>query len=212
MASSIIHLAIASELTKRHIFKDTDRLKLGSILPDASDDRNKSHLRVLMAEKNMTAYDPNRFRELFGELILSDDLYLGYYLHLVQDILYRHFVYDEYHWDPQIPGNVERLHRDYRISNYHVISKYQLEKRLLIPDDLHEEPLFRMANFNAENQIRFVLECFEPVDFDDVFFFTAEMADEFIGRAAAFCLKEIETLEQGGQGMDAYEFGWAVKQ
>ncbi|SFP84429.1 hypothetical protein SAMN04487928_109119 [Butyrivibrio proteoclasticus] len=37
----------------------------------------------------------------------QDDLYLGYYLHLVQDMCYRHFVYDKYHWNPMIPGNVE---------------------------------------------------------------------------------------------------------
>lgn len=29
--------------------------------------------------------------------MLKDDLYLGYYLHLVQDALYRNFVYDRYH-------------------------------------------------------------------------------------------------------------------
>ena len=56
----------------------------------------------------------------------EDDFYLGYYLHLVQDVLYRRFVYDKYHWNPMIPGNVERLHRDYAIVNGYIIKKYNL--------------------------------------------------------------------------------------
>ncbi len=35
MASSIIHLAITSELTKHYDFSNIDRLKFGAILPDA---------------------------------------------------------------------------------------------------------------------------------------------------------------------------------
>ena len=37
MASIIIHLAVTNELTKRHKFKDTARLRFGAILPDAGD-------------------------------------------------------------------------------------------------------------------------------------------------------------------------------
>lgn len=53
----------------------------------------------------------------------TDDLYLGYYLHLVQDICYRHFVYDKYKWNPMIPGNVEKLHKDYSIINIYVATR-----------------------------------------------------------------------------------------
>ena len=43
----------------------------------------------------------------------QDDLYLGYYLHLVQDLYYRNYLYVENHWNSAIPGNVEKLHHDY---------------------------------------------------------------------------------------------------
>ncbi|SDB67582.1 hypothetical protein [Butyrivibrio sp. INlla16] len=44
MASSIIHLAVTNELTKRYEFKDEGRLKFGAILPDAGNG-NASHLK-----------------------------------------------------------------------------------------------------------------------------------------------------------------------
>ena len=35
MASSIMHLAVINELTKKFTFKDESRLKFGAVLPDA---------------------------------------------------------------------------------------------------------------------------------------------------------------------------------
>ena len=210
MASSMIHLAIASELTKRHTFHDIDRLRLGSILPDASGEKVNSHLKILIYGGTQKTLDINRFRQLFGNLLLTDDLYLGYYLHLAQDILFRHFIYGDYHWDPHIPGNVARLHRDYQISNYCVASKYGLGKNISVPDDIYEEPLCGLADFHIQDLVDFLTECFEPVGFSDTFFFTTEMADEFIGRAVPFCLEELERLERGQPGLDAKQLGCAV--
>jgi hypothetical protein len=123
MASSIIHLAITNELTKKYEFKDIARLKLGACLPD-SGKGNSSHLKKSIWGGNKKVYDFEYFRLKFGDLMKSDDLYLGYYLHLIQDICYRHFMYDKYKWNPTIPGNVERLHNDYAIINHYVAVKY----------------------------------------------------------------------------------------
>ena len=38
-------------------------------------------------------------------------------MHLVQDILFPHFVYDDYKWNPVPGGNIERLHKDYGLIN-----------------------------------------------------------------------------------------------
>ena len=85
MASSIIHLAVTKELTKRYKFKDENRLKFGAILPDAGRGKD-SHVKKAVWGLNKRVYDFERFRAEYGELMKSDDLYLGYYLHLVQDI------------------------------------------------------------------------------------------------------------------------------
>ena len=113
MASRIIHLAITNGLIKNYQFKDANRLKFGAILPDvyaAGKSTADSHFKIGVCGNNKRTYDFTRFKALFSDLMKNDDLYLGYYLHLVQDILFRHYVYDEYHWNPTVPGNVERLH------------------------------------------------------------------------------------------------------
>ncbi len=211
MASSIIHLAITNELTKQYEFKNVDRLKLGSVLPDASDNSNNTHLKISTCGYNKKTYDFDKFRSMFGNLLLKDDLYLGYYLHLVQDILFRHFVYDEYNWNPLIAGNIDRLHRDYQISNYYVVTKYKLDSNLSVPDKFNEEPICKLGIDDVDSFVENVAAYFKPVDFDDTFFFTTKMADEFIEKAVVFSLKEIEKLEHFEKGISAYEYGWHTK-
>ena len=36
-------------------------------------------------------------------------------MHLVQDLVYCRFAYEEHHWNPTLPGNVDRLHNDYAL-------------------------------------------------------------------------------------------------
>ena len=93
MASIIMHLAVTSEVAKNYKFKNMDRLMFGATLPDASKGK-AAHLHKFVWGYNKKVYDFEFYREKFGELMKTDDLYLGYYLHLVQDICYRHFVYD----------------------------------------------------------------------------------------------------------------------
>ena len=84
----------------------------------------------------------------------QDELYLGYYLHLIQDIIYRHFVYDKYHWNPLIPSNVEKLHRDYAIGNYYVVQKYRLKNEVIIPADFDEEPINQICTFDLDSLVQ----------------------------------------------------------
>lgn len=105
MASSMIHLAITKGLTEERETKALERLFLGSILPDGAVSGN-SHLKKCLTDNDFT-YDLEFFRTRFGEQMQKDPLYLGYYLHLVQDLFFRNFIYGEYHFDSSIPGNVE---------------------------------------------------------------------------------------------------------
>ena len=92
MASSIAHLAVINELTKRYSFGNINRLKLGAVIVDAGYNGN-SHLKIKVFDGLKNSYDFNSFRQIFGRKMREDDFYLGYYLHLVQDALYRHIVY-----------------------------------------------------------------------------------------------------------------------
>ena len=212
MASSIVHLAIICELAKRISFSDINRLKFGALVVDAGVGGNitgDSHLKVYVMEGKKKTYDFDRYREWFGERMLYDDLYLGYYLHLVQDALYRRFVYDRYHWNPTIPGNVERLHKDYAIVNHYVISKYDLKNDIVVPPGFDSEDLTRITAFDTERLMNELEVFFKPVEEEPVFFFTKEMSDEFITEAVEYCSKETEKIRRGEAGIDMLEYAWS---
>lgn len=207
MASSIIHYAIICELIKKRQFNNPDRLRFGSILVDAGYNGN-SHLKISVAGGHKKTYDFNGFRSMYGKLMKEDDLYLGYYLHLVQDVIYRHFVYDKYHWNPLIPGNVERLHRDYAIGNHHVIQKYNLKNEIIVPAGFEKEPINQLCTFDIEGLIQNMNTYFLPVKDDDIFFFTTGMADEYITEAVDFCIQELDNLDNQKEGIDGYKVAW----
>ena len=209
MASSIIHLAVTNELIKHHAFKDENRLKFGAILPDAGKGK-AGHLNKYIWGRNKKSYDFELFRDKFGELMRQDDLYLGYYLHLVQDICYRHFVYDKYHWNPMIPGNVEKLHNDYSIINYYVTEKYDLKNDIVAPKDFERESINDLCVYDVNWLMESMGEYFKKVD-GDIFFFTREMADEYIAEAVELCLKELSAFMNGGKLIESYDNAWDNK-
>ena len=211
MASSIVHLAITNELTKRLSFSDTNRLKFGAVVVDAGIGGNmygNAHMKVNVLDDKMKTYDFDRYRELFGERMLQDDLYMGYYLHLVQDSLYRHYVYDRYHWNPTIPGNMEHLHKDYQIVNQYIISKYQLKNDLSVPEGFEEEAINQISSFDTEKLMQDMNSYFLPVEEEPIFFFTKEMSDEFIGETVEYCANEVKKLRNGEPGIDMLTYAW----
>lgn len=207
MASSIIHYAITCELIKRRQFKNPDRLKLGSILVDAGYNGN-SHMKISVAGGHKKTYDFEGYRSIYGELMKEDDLYLGYYLHLVQDVIYRHFVYDKYHWNPLIPGNVEKLHKDYAIGNYYVVQKYNLKNEITIPANFEKEPINQICAFDLDGLVQNMNSYYVPIEDDDIFFFTKEMTDEYITEAVEYCIQELDNLDSQKEGTDGYISAW----
>ena len=206
MASSVVHLAITNELSGKIDFNDINRLKFGAVIADAGI-YGKSHLKINVSD-GKKSYDFDRYRRMFGERVLSDDLYLGYYLHLVQDALYRHYVYDRYHWDPLIPGNVELLHKDYSIVNHYVVTKYQLKNDLVVPKGFEKEDINQIDTFDIERLMLDMRSYFRLVEEEKIYFFTKEMSDEYIEEAIDFCLKEVENIRNGLPGIDMIEYAW----
>lgn len=208
MASSIVHLAVIKELAGSYRFTDESRLKFGVILPDGGIGTG-SHLKIKISDTQKHTYNLDRYRAKFGERMKKDDLYLGYYLHLVQDLCFRHFVYDTHHWDPMPPGNVERLHKDYAIVNHYVVEKYGLVNDLMVPEGFACEEINTLCEFDLEEHMESIRTYFEKVEDGEIFFFTKEMTDEYIVEAAATCAKELEALQNGGRLIDAYENAWS---
>lgn len=212
MASSTVHLAIIEELLRKRKFNDPDKLRFGVVLPDFRKGGN-SHFSKHFGVGTKKTNDLNGFREMFLEKMRTDDLYLGYYLHLFQDIGYRHFVYDVHGWDPIREGNVERLHNDYAIVNPYIVSKYGLKKEMAVPDGFFKEPLSKIAEFDIDMLLKSMKEFVTTKTEGEIFFFTHEMTDTFIADSVKACMEELDRLDRGEPMADSDALAWekAVK-
>lgn len=211
MASRIIHLAITNELSQQYNFSNIDRLYFGTIIPDgvsSCQDYILSHFKLRISDTGKRSYNLTEYKEKFGNLLKADDLYFGYYLHLIQDLLYRHFMYDRYHWNPKPDGNIERLHDDYKQINAYVISKYGLHSDIHVPNGFASEKINEIADFEPDRFIQELKNDFERIEYKERFFFTDNMVDEYIQWAVEYCKKELAALENGSYYFDEYEWSW----
>lgn len=212
MASRVMHLAIAAEIIKQVPIKDVNRFRLGIILPDAYNHNvqtaNNSHLKYTTANGTKKTYKLDWFRKTYAEQLKKDDLYLGYYLHLIQDTIFRYFMYSLYKWDPYPKGNTERLHNDYRLLNNYVIDRYKLPDSLVIPDRIQKEPIFDIYPFDTEQLSTDFKTDFESYNNGYAFFFTKEMTDEFIKMATEKCIAEIKAINNGKSVINELKWAW----
>ena len=145
MASRILHLAAAKLILDEHPAADEKRFRLGSILPDAGE-RVSAHFRVRIDGGTKTMMALGGFRARFADK-MDDPLYLGYYLHLVQDIVFRKVFYLDHGWKVDSPQKVERLYDDYRILNTWAIEKFALREDLTAPENFSAEPICAVSDF-----------------------------------------------------------------
>ena len=199
MASSMMHMAVAKSFADQ--IENPNLLYLGCVLVDAGG--QESHFRA-RTEDGRKFYDLNRFRAAYGDRLLTDDFALGYYMHLIQDMTYRTFVYQEHGWNPRLTGNVERLYNDYRLLNTHLAEKYDFGS-LALPEAIRNHPLL---SERAESVLVEMQSQFEPYREGEYFFLTPAMAAEYIGRTAEVCKKELAALREGRYAIDPMEYAY----
>ena len=210
MSSRIVHLAIAGEINKIHPLPEPERFSLGSILPDACPDK-KAHYRKLLAEGTRRTLDLSGFRGLYGDRLLSDSLYLGYYLHLLQDILFRNEIYEVVGFDPRPAGNIPQLHLDYRLTNRYVINKYGLTNQVRVPAGLEAEPLWQEWQFALTPFLEELARDFRDTPRGTPKYFTEAVADRLIHRSVRLCLQELEALRNETGFFDEERSSWRVR-
>ncbi|MBR5489754.1 MAG: hypothetical protein IKV79_00615 [Oscillospiraceae bacterium] len=199
MASRLIHLSIADAILREFAISDEGRFRLGSILPDAKNDshlRAAPHYQVYLTDDTLT-YDLDLFRSQFGERMKRDSLYLGYYLHLIQDMVYRQYMYALPHWDARIWENVLQLHSDYRKINRYLIDSRGIENGIIAPADFEREDINLLFEFDLNVFLSELQKDFEIIQEGEYHHFTPEMADEFIERAIDACRREMIAIEKG---------------
>ena len=207
MASRIVHLAIANEINKLHPIPAPERFFLGSILPDACPDK-QAHYNKLLENGAKKTNDLSGFRKKYGSRLQRDPLYLGYYLHLLQDILFRNEIYGVVGFDPRPAGNVAQLHLDYRLTNRYVIDKYGLTNQVRVPAGLEAEPLWQEWQFALAPFLEELAQDFRDRPHGTPKYFTEAVADRLIHRSVKLCLQELEALRTGAGFFDEDRFCW----
>lgn len=211
MASRILHLAVAQKIIEQVHIKDINCFKIGVLLPDAYGvDMSKadSHFKILLCGGSKKTYDLSEFKIKFDKEIKNNEMYLGYYLHLIQDMIFRRLVYKDYMWNPLIPGNVEKLHNDYQLINQYVKEKYKLNNDIKIEENLCKERIFTIYPFDVDTMVKDLQSDFIDEYTGEIFFFTKAMANEFINKATDTCVNEINALKDGKTTIDEYSYAW----
>lgn len=123
MPGYVIHLAVAQEYLKKHEQEYSENFIIGSIEPDFTIDKSKTHYGKSPAYTSLKSYlETNK---------IDTDFQKGYFLHLVTDYLFYNYYLDEIK-KPQI-------YNDYDMTNNPLIEKY----KIALPDKVKEKVLFK---------------------------------------------------------------------
>ncbi len=210
MASRLIHLAVADALLSEVDIEDPARFRLGSILPDAKIDsvlRAAPHFQIVLPN-GLVTYRLCDYLELYGERMKSDSLYLGYYLHLIQDMVYRRFMYALPNWDARIPENIVRLHSDYRKINRYIVESRGLKNGVRVPEDFEREEINLRFDFDIRRFLSELEADFEIIQEGEYHHFTPEMAETYLAQATDACLHELKALREGLPLCDEIAMAW----
>ncbi len=211
MASRVMHLAVAHALTARRRFKDPQAFLLGALLPDAPRPRENARASHFVSTRgDKRTYDLEEFRGLYGKKLAEEGLYLGYYLHLVQDIAYRRLLYGKYDLRRYMPQQLDRLYQDYSILNGTIIKKYRLPCLAMLPAGIEDAAVCRQFRLNAQGLLAELEGDFNRKAEGETTLFSREMAEEYIQSALALCETELTALTQGFPPLDPWTLAWTI--
>ena len=192
--------------------RDRKRFLLGCILPDAFDGLDQRAL-THFTNRSIPGYmffDFDAFRERFGAKMAEDELYLGYYMHLVEDNFYRVFFRERVGVaiDNQKPEQVRRLHLDYTLLNAYLVSHYGLYSEVERPTDFEAEPLNALARFDLDAFLaQFEGDFVRQVEGESCYL-TETILEEFLAVYYEPCLRELRTVQRGERGLIARDMAW----
>lgn len=215
MAQRTIHMLFGTLLADRIALLDKNRFLMGSILPDAyiePTDRKVSHFIKYIPDENCLYFDFRNFYERFQTEIMNDDLYLGYYAHLVEDAFYRYFLYYEKRFMEKIKRyELDILHKDYRVLNAYIVKRYTLPSRLEIPKAFEKELLNGITGFDIKKLIHDyqndIVECSD----EKTVLLTECMLEEFVSKYIDILADELCGARQGCPKLNVLDYKWENK-
>jgi hypothetical protein len=211
MPQRTIHYLFGEMISNHVKLTDKKRFLLGSIMPDAVEacSKNKSHFKV--KTNTLTYIDFEAFRNQYFDLMRKDDLYLGYYMHLVEDAFYRTFIYQDRFTMPRTREEVKVLHNDYHILNSYIVRKYNIHNILEKDTVLKYEPIGGIENFLIRDSLNKLADEFSEQTPGTTIFLTEPMLDEFIGTYSPLLLEEVNKSKNGTSILRSSDYTWLRK-
>ena len=213
MAQRTIHYLLGEELIGLGI-KDVDRFRVGNLLPDAIEDlvyRDRTHYqRETLRDGQTVRYsDFEGFRRGFAPLVETDGLYLGYYMHLVEDACYRIF------WNRNriAPRDLTRaevavLHSDYHLLNRYIVSRYRIRDEIVFPADFETEPIRRIYPFLLRDFLAEMRGDFCENVQGTTHYLTEELLERFLAEARGVCREALRRILEGREPLDPVSLSW----
>lgn len=213
MASRLMHYIIGSQVAERIQLQNPDRFLFGNMLPDCVDGpggrsgpKARSHFWDWREETQEKGQNWNWFWDKYGTFC-EDELYLGYFCHLVADAVWG---IDVYMPMKQQYGDrlktVGTLYKDYHRMNELLRVRYAprepalswiengiKEAELSFGDEYVQELL---EDFHEDTGAR--KEDLEIMDYDRIV--------SFIEHAVSVCAEEVEARRDGRPGREPQEF------
>ena len=211
MAQRTIHALLGERILQEEPVEHEARFLLGCILPDAYASRKSREVTHFMDQSipGMRFFNFDAFRERFADR-MDDALYLGYYLHLVQDNCYRRFFRARLgvRIDPNKPEQVAALHRDYTILNAGIVARFGLRYRVERPADFEQEPLNAIAPFALDGFLDEYARDFTISETGELRFLTMAALDEYVAGCLPLCVEELRALKRGERCLCARDMAW----
>ena len=210
MASRLMHLYVGMQLADKLNIKDKNRFLCGIILPDAMLTLNKAEYNthyVHLSNEHKTM-DFGRFYADYKEKILTDELYLGYYFHLVEDCAYRKFIY--YTLDLlKLRGNknfLDKLYADFHSLNAY-ISKKTGKIVLSVPEGFENEEINKLCPFQLNEFIEYMEKDYLDEASPEHYYISPKICEEYFSRCFEACMEEFEVIK-ADKTPDAWKYCW----
>ena len=213
MAQRTIHYLLGEELIPLGI-RDADRFRIGNLLPDAIEDlvfRAQTHYPVdtVKGGKSLRFSDFERFRRDFSPLVETDGLYLGYYMHLVEDACYRIFWQKVRLFERDMTREkVAILHNDYHLLNAYIVSRYHIRDELVWPEGFESEPVNRIYPFLLRDFLSEMRGDFTEHPEGKTVYMTEALLEEYLSDTRGVCRDALRRILTGGEPLDPMSLTW----
>ena len=174
--------------------------------------KKKKKKRIQQLDYKINYIDFGEFYKKYCNKIMSDDLYLGYYAHLIEDAFYRHYLYHEKDYMERIKSHeLEVLHTDYHILNSFISHKYDMPV-LEIEADMQNEILNAIAPFDISGIIReYELDSVESI-YQCAVILTESMLEEYLSEYVDLAARELCSTRKGKSILNTDDYKWITRE